>query len=155
MIEEDIYSNLAVVPIQIDGEIWHSAEQYYQAAKFTDAAIIDKIKACENPYLCAALGQTRRYPLRADWEQVKAAVMERAIRARFEQHPAMAERLKRSTGRLYDHTAVDDYWGIGADGRGGNVTGRILMRIREELNAEQPAGSISANAAASSTEPVA
>jgi ribA/ribD-fused uncharacterized protein len=143
MIEVDIYSNLAVIPIRIDGETWHSAEQYYQAAKFTDVAIIDKIKACENPYLCAALGQTRRYPLRADWEQVKAAVMERAIRARFEQHPAMAERLRRSSGRLYDHTAADDYWGIGADGRGGNVTGRILMRIREELNAALPSESVS------------
>ncbi|MGE9291998.1 MAG: NADAR family protein [Puniceicoccales bacterium] len=134
MIEQDIYSNLSVIPIEIDGYQWHSAEQYYQAEKFTDAAIIDRIKACENPYLCAALGQTRNYPLRADWEQVKVAAMERAIRARFEQHPEIAERLKSSTGRLYDHMAADDFWGIGADGRGENTTGNILMRIRDELN---------------------
>ena len=49
MIEEDIYSNLAVIPFTLDEITWHSAEQYFQAAKFTDNEIIDKIKACSNP----------------------------------------------------------------------------------------------------------
>ncbi len=56
--------------------------------------------------------------------------MERAIRARFDQHPDLAEILKRSKGTLYDHSAADSLWGIGS-----NVTGKILMKIREELQA--------------------
>ncbi len=135
MIEEDMYSNLAVIPFELDGWVWNSAEQYFQAAKFTDEEIVTAIKNETNPYRTAALGQTRKFKLRADWESVKTKVMERAIRARFAQHPALAARLKKSQGQLYDHTAMDDFWGIGFDGRGRNTTGEILMQIREELQA--------------------
>ena len=134
IIEQDPYSNLALIPFQLDGQTWNSAEQYYQAAKFTDAEIIEKIRTCKTPHRCAALGQTRQYKLREDWDQVKVSVMERAIRARFDQHPELAKRLRRSSGELYDHTAADDFWGCGE-----NMTGRILMRIREELRATAPA----------------
>jgi ribA/ribD-fused uncharacterized protein len=94
MIEEDIYSNLAVIPFTIDSFTWHSAEQFYQASKFTDQSIIMTIKDCPNPFRCAAIGQTRKFKIRDDWEDIKVSVMERAIRARFNQHPDLAEILK-------------------------------------------------------------
>ena len=128
MIEEDIYSNLATIPITIDSFTWHSAEQFFQASKFTDEAIITKIKECSNPFLCATMGQTREFKIRDDWEKIKVSVMEQAIRARFDQHPDLADILKRSKGTLYDHSAEDSFWGIGS-----NVTGKILMKIRDEL----------------------
>ena len=56
MIEADIYSNPALISIEHEGVTWHSAEQYYQAAKFTDEEIVDKIRRRRNPHLCAALG---------------------------------------------------------------------------------------------------
>lgn len=130
MIEEDIYSNLAVIPITLDSFTWHSAEQFYQASKFTDEKIIIKIKECPNPFRCAAIGQTREFKIRDDWEDIKVSVMERAIRARFDQQPDLADILKRSKGTLYDHSAEDNFWGIGS-----NVTGKILMKIRDELQA--------------------
>lgn len=133
MIEEDIYSNLAAIPFTIDAFTWHSAEQFYQASKFTDESIIMEIKNCPNPFRCAAIGQTRKFKIRGDWEDIKVSIMERAICARFQQHPDMAEMLKRSKGTLYDHTAVDSFWGIGPDGRGANMTGQILMKIRDTL----------------------
>lgn len=131
MIEEDLYSNLAAIPITLDSFTWHSAEQFYQASKFTDEAIIKKIKACQNPFRCAAIGQTREFKIRDDWEEIKIDVMARAIRARFDQHPELAEILKRSKGTLYDHSAADSFWGIGS-----NVTGKLLMKIRDDLQSE-------------------
>jgi len=133
MAGEDPYSNLSMIPFELDGWVWNSAEQYYQAAKFSDPGIISDIRTSGNPYRCAALGQTRRFPIRAEWESVKVSVMERAIRARFEQHPELCDRLKLSRGKLYDHTAEDSFWGIGTDGLGLNMTGHILMKIRSEL----------------------
>ncbi len=59
-----------------------------------------KIKECPNPFRCAALGQTRKFKIRDDWEDIKVSVMERAIRARFYQHHDLAEILKRSKGTL-------------------------------------------------------
>ena len=63
--DEDIYSNLALIPFTLAGFTWHSAEQYFQAAKFTDAAIIQRIQECQNPFRCASLGQTRRFKIRS------------------------------------------------------------------------------------------
>lgn len=133
MIEEDLYSNLAVIPFTMDAYTWNSAEQFYQASKFTDELIILKIKNCSNPFLCAAIGQTRKFKIRDDWDEIKVSIMERAIRARFDQHPDLAEILKRSKGTLYDISAADSFWGVGHDGQGSNVTGQILMKIRDEL----------------------
>lgn len=135
MTEEDIFSNLAFIPFNLDGFTWHSAEQFFQAAKFTDDEIIQKIKACDSPFRCAAIGQTRRFRIRDDWEVIKVSVMGQAIRARFSQHPRLADALRRSKGKIYDHSAADSFWGIGVDGRGANVTGEILMKIRDELQA--------------------
>ena len=134
MIEQDIYSNLALIPVTIDSFTWHSAEQFYQASKFTDEVIITRIKGCSNPFQCAAIGQTREFKIKDDWEEIKVSVMERAIQARFDQHPDLAEILKRSKGILYDHSAVDSFWGIGyGDGQSRNITGKILMKIRDDL----------------------
>lgn len=44
--DEDIYSNLALIPFTLAGFTWYSAEQYFQAAKFTDAEIIQRIQEC-------------------------------------------------------------------------------------------------------------
>lgn len=135
MVEEDLYSNLAVIPFTLDAFTWHSAEQFYQASKFTDELIIQKIKACSSPFRCAALGQTRKFKIRDDWEEIKVSIMARAIRARFDQHPELAEILRQSKGTLYDLSAADSFWGIGYDGQGANVTGKILMKLRDELQA--------------------
>ncbi|HZT80218.1 MAG TPA: hypothetical protein VFA26_08350 [Gemmataceae bacterium] len=40
-----------------------------------------------------------------------------------------------SQSRLVEHTAYDDCWGGGGDGRGKNKLGRILTSVREELRA--------------------
>lgn len=136
MIEEDFYSNLAVIPFSLAGFTWHSAEQFFQAAKFTDDEIIQKIKSCNSPFRCVAIGQTRRFIIRDDWENIKVSVMEQAIRARFEQHHELAIALKHTRRKLYDHSAADSFWGIGVDGHGVNMTGEILMKIRDELQSE-------------------
>ena len=100
--------------------------------------IIEKIKACESPFRCAAIGQTRRFKIRDDWENIKVSVMEQAIRARFDQHLELAKALKFTKRKLYDHSAADNFWGIGVDGHGTNMTGEILMKIRRELqNADE------------------
>lgn len=52
------------------------------ASKFTEESII--MKNCSNPFRCAAIGQSREFKIRDDWEDIKVSVMERAIRARFD-----------------------------------------------------------------------
>ena len=65
---------------------------------------------------------------------VKEVVMLEGLRAKFGQHPDLAERLLRSGDRLLvEHTRNDSYWGDGGDGSGKNRLGHLLMQVRAEI----------------------
>ncbi|HKY05293.1 MAG TPA: NADAR family protein, partial [Blastocatellia bacterium] len=65
---------------------------------------------------------------------VKDEIMLKAVRAKFTQHKELAEILLDTRGALIvEHTGNDSYWGDGGHGRGKNMLGQILMRVREEL----------------------
>ncbi|MET0688753.1 MAG: NADAR family protein [Methyloceanibacter sp.] len=111
----------------------------YQAQKFTDAALQEKIRTAKKPVIAKKLPQKHRNKTRADWAEAKDAVMERAVRCKLEQHPSLRELLL-STGDedLAEAAPSDYYWGVGADGTGQNRLGLLLMRIRSELRGEAP-----------------
>ena len=72
--------------------------------------------------------------MRVDWEDVKAGVMEKALRAKFTSYPDLKEHLMST----YPHPLVqmkpsDGYWGSGRAGEGLNMLGILLMKIRQEL----------------------
>lgn len=130
----DLLSNMADCPIVIDGVAWPTSEHYYQAMKFADPALRERIRAATSPYLAAAIGNDRRNPLRPGWDGERVQVMETAMRAKFTQDAAArAALLATGDERLVDHTAGDAFWGDGGDGRGANMLGAILMRLRSEL----------------------
>lgn len=135
----DVFSNMAPYAIVIDGVRWPTSEHYYQAMKFTDASIREKIRRVQNPFVAAAVGNDRGCPIRPDWEAVRVATMLRAMTAKFAQHADIRAMLM-ATGnrRLVDHTAADDFWGEGIDGKGRNMVGRLLMKIRDELAETDP-----------------
>lgn len=119
MIEEDFYSNLAVIPFSLAGFTWHSAE--YSSSKLQNLPMM-KLSRKSNPVTVLSavqqLDKTGRFIIRDDWENIKVSVMEQAIRARFEQHHELAIALKHTRRKLYDHSAADSFWGIGVDGHG-------------------------------------
>ena len=62
-----------------------------------------------------------------------------ALKAKFSQHQDLKEQLL-STGdaMLVEHTTNDKYWGDGGDEGtdqiGKNILGKLLVRVRNELN---------------------
>jgi hypothetical protein len=51
-----------------------------------------------------------------------------------QQRPVLRQRLLDTGNRqLVEHTKHDSYWGDGGDGTGQNHLGKILMRVRQEL----------------------
>ena len=127
-------SNFAAFPIMIDGVLWPTSEHYFQAQKFKDRALQAKIRRAKTPMIAARMGRDRSKPLRRDWESAKVEVMMTALRAKFSQHEDLRALLL-STGdaRLVEHTDNDAYWGDGGDGKGKNMLGKLLMRLRDEL----------------------
>ena len=128
------FSNFAAYPIKLDGKRWPTSEHYFQAHKFLDAAVRERLRRTASPMEAARLGRSRKLRLRPDWEAVKVSIMQKAVQAKFAQHAALAALLiGTEDARLIEHTPDDAFWGDGGDGSGRNMLGEILMRVRDEL----------------------
>jgi len=138
-------SNFSRHAVFIGGRIWPTVEHFYQAQKFAGTPHQEAIRRCQTPMLAkmraTALAEEYR---RQDWPAVKKVVMLEGLRAKFGQHPDLAELLLRSGDRLLvEHTRNDTYWGDGGNGTGQNRLGHLLMQVRAEVRrtAEDEQGS--------------
>jgi ribA/ribD-fused uncharacterized protein len=128
------FSNFAPFWIDLDAARWPTVEHYYQAQKFADDELRQKIRQAAKPIIAKSLADTYRAAIRPDWDAVKDEVMYRAVKRKFELHPELREMLL-ATGQedIAETAPTDYYWGVGRDGTGQNRLGRIIARIRAEL----------------------
>ncbi len=136
------FSNFAPFPIDLDGRRWPTTEHFYQALKFTDAALQKAIRDMPNPAAAKNYADKHKAAIRPDWDAVKDDVMLRAVRRKFELHAELRDLLL-ATGdeELIESAPTDYYWGEGRDGTGQNRLGQIIQRVRAELRAgTMPAG---------------
>ena len=92
------------------------------------------MRLAPTPMAAANVGRDRSLPLRADWDQVKDDVMRRAVLQKFTAHPDIrAILLGTGDETLIEKTTYDYYWGVGTEGTGKNMLGKILMEVRETL----------------------
>jgi len=128
------FSNFAAFPVRLANKMWPTTEHYFQAMKFENAAEREEIRKASSPMLAARMGRDRKRKLRRDWESVKVSIMREAVLAKFTQHENLKQ-LILSTGDadIIEHTANDDFWGDGGNGRGKNWLGRILVEVRDKL----------------------
>ncbi len=126
-------SNFAPPGIEVDGVYWDTIEHYFQAQKFGDLALRERIRRAATPKDARELGQSRRYPLRADWDSVREEVMLFALRLKFNVPSARALLLSTGERELIESSPYDHYWACGKDGTGLNRLGRLLMQVRSEI----------------------
>lgn len=128
------FSNFAPYPFELKGKVWPTSEHYFQAQKFPGTDYEEVIRLEKSPMIAARLGRSRKYPLRPGWDELKDEVMREAIRAKFDQHPALrAKLLATGDAELVEHTVNDRYWADGGDGRGRNRLGELLMELRAQV----------------------
>ncbi|MEZ5873503.1 MAG: NADAR family protein [Hyphomicrobiales bacterium] len=131
------FSNFANFPIEIDGTAWPTSEHYYQAHKFEDPDLRDRARQMPNAAAVKRFASKHKARIRPDWDSIKDAVMERALRAKFTQHDSLRELLTGSGDeKIEEDSQKDYYWGTGADGTGQNKLGEMLMRLRTELRSD-------------------
>lgn len=128
------FSNFSRHGVELDGYWWKTTEHYFQAQKFLDVAMQEKIRNAPDPKTAANLGRSRTLPLRGDWEVIKDAVMRKAVLKKFQTHAELRAMLL-ATGDedLVENAPGDYYWGCGADGSGKNMLGKILQEVRQQL----------------------
>ena len=129
------FTNFYPHRVYIDDHIWPTTEHYFQAQKFVGTPYYDHIRKLPFPREAFSVSRdpvASRW-IRGDWIAVKDNVMLKALRVKFED--PVLKKLLLSTGnkRLVEHTANDSYWGDGGDGRGLNMLGKLLMKVRNEI----------------------
>lgn len=132
--ENGFLSNFYPSPIELDGRLWPTVEHYYQAAKTFDHAYAEKVRLAPNPDEAKRLGNAPECVLRPDWGSFKVEAMWKALEAKFTQHADLGGRLLETGGAvLMEDSKKDYYWGVGADGTGKSMLGRLLMELRSKL----------------------
>ena len=132
------FSNFALFPIVVDGLVWPSSEHYYQAQKFLDHDLQEKVRAAASPYLAAQIGRDPSLPMRDDWDDVKDGFMSIAIHAKFNQYQVLRDLLlSTNKSHIYEHTKNDCYWADCLDRSGLNKLGEQIMAMRNELSSHE------------------
>lgn len=117
---------------------WDTCEHAYQAQKCVNPIEYEAIHGAIKANDARLMGQ--KVQMREHWNDIhKDRVMEECVRAKFLQHKDLRDQLM-ATGEeelIEDTTTSNDmYWGCGTNGLGKNMLGKILMKIRKELQGE-------------------
>ena len=71
-----------------------------------------------------------------DWEENKVEYMYKVLEYKFRQHTELYEYLVNTGLRPIVKMSRDSFWGVGDDGRGKNVHGKLLTRLRDKFLSE-------------------
>ncbi len=128
-------SNFYSAVIHYGGLRYPSVEHAYQASKSLDIVIRRRISVESSPVRARYLG--RLLARRADWEQIKLTVMTELVFMKFSDYDLRLKLLKTSSHELVEINVWGDvFWGV-CNGVGDNHLGKILMSVRERLEADQ------------------
>jgi ribA/ribD-fused uncharacterized protein len=126
-------SNFAPVSIVFDGVEYPSTEHAYQSAKTTDKDIRLIISQTQKAGEVKKLGRTIN--IRDDWDSIKYETMKKLLWQKFNKDPYKSKLMATGEQEIIEgNWWGDTYWGV-CKGVGDNNLGKLIMKIRECLNA--------------------
>ena len=132
--KNEIFSNFYPFETTLDGVEYPTIENAYQAAQTGDLEQRQQFETC-SPGKAKRLG--KRLTPRDDWDKVKLQIMYDLCRQKLTAEGFREPLLATGAAQLVElNDWGDTYWGV-CHGVGKNHLGRVLMRIREELGAQQ------------------
>lgn len=137
--EREFYplSNFSSFELEWRGFRFATSEHAYHWFKFSgdlpiQEVILSTISA-HDAFRLAQKYKSRRHP---DWDQVKIDVMRDILKAKVEQHEYVRRKLLETGEReLVEDSWRDDFWGIGPNGDGKNMLGKLWMEVRSAIRA--------------------
>jgi predicted NAD-dependent protein-ADP-ribosyltransferase YbiA (DUF1768 family) len=122
-------------PITVDSNRYPTVVHAYWALAAADPAAAEQIRTADRPYDAEKLAE--QAAIRPDWPTIRTAVMARLLRAKFTQHPQLAETLLATGDGRIEYTSFGSgYWNT-YRGQGRNWMGRLLELIRSEISAQR------------------
>ncbi len=140
-----LFSNFYNCNIIIDDKKYTTVEHYFQAMKSTNVHDHEKVRVQRTPFDAKRMGRT--ISLRKDWEDIKIDIMYKALKTKFSYPIFKTKLLNTNNDELIEASPYDSFWGAGKDERyineykkyeGQNMTGKLLMKLREEFRKEGP-----------------
>jgi len=133
--EHGFLSNLYKKPIIFENREFSCGEYAYQFGKYRDEDTKEWAMQCPKPHLLAILSHNLLgWDIVPHWKDIKVPRMKAVLKVKF-QDPELREKLL-ATGdsRLVENSKIDSFWGKGKSGKGKNMLGKLLMKVREEIN---------------------
>ncbi len=153
------FSNYYESPVIIKGLTYPSVEHYYQASKFNDEWYKNIIIKSSTPNKARVLAnqetgggykwrtdlnevikesKEKGVKMRKDWDEMKLWFMMLGVLNKFKNNEKLkALLLSTENKKIIEDSPRDNYWGIGKDGKGENMLGRVLMCVRKLLSATE------------------
>lgn len=132
--------NFSAFSIVYQDTLWPTVEHAYQAAKFDDITIIERIQKAGSPSEAKDIAHEGDViPLiRLHWEDEKIDVMRNLLRQKVIQHPKVRKKLL-ETGEvmIVENSPTDSFWGCGLDKKGENWLGKLWVEIRSEIQGDK------------------
>ena len=129
------FSNFYPAQMLAGGKLWPTVEHLYQAQKFLDPALREKIRLLPSPMAAAIEGRNRANPARPDWMEARDPKMLSCLRLKYAQHPPIKALLLATGERcIAELSYKDNYWGTRPDMSGVNRLGQLHMFLRHEFN---------------------
>ena len=126
-------SNFYPATVRFEGEDYPTSEHAYQAAKTLDPRQRAKIRLKDTPGKAKRAG--RGVTVRSGWNGVREAIMLTILRDKFSREPLRTMLADTGdSGLVEGNDWSDTFWGVSSrTGRGKNVLGILLMRVRAEI----------------------
>ena len=146
------FSNFFPKSVVYAGVNYKTAEHAFQAQKFNyatqDPSLNLKIQSVYNqiiqaytPKEASIIAKNNLGLIRNDWHQTQSSgfskkeeIMLQVVKDKFTRHPNLRTKLLQTgTIRIVEDSPDDSFWGRGRDYKGENKLGRILMKIRSDM----------------------
>ncbi len=146
------FSQWYVVPFQIDGITYPTAEHYMMAGKarlFDDQTVLKQILSANEPDMVKRLGRKVKNYDESAWVEHRFQIVVEGNYAKFSQNPKLAQFLLGTADKvIVEASPLDKIWGIGLAQdhpdsnaphlwQGLNLLGFALMEVRSKLIAER------------------
>ena len=128
------YSNHGFI---VENTYYKTAEHFYQANKFDDPKIREKVINADTPKEASNIGRDRNNIRRKDFKDIKLDVMQEGLYQKFKQNKDIRSKLIETRNEpIREMTTKESYWGIGPNLDGENHIGNILMNVRNRVKCE-------------------
>ncbi|MFD0685819.1 NADAR family protein [Actinomadura fibrosa] len=121
-------------PIRVGTTVYPSVTHAYWALSTADAGVRESIRLASRPSDARKLAEGAERV--EGWAGARTAVMAGLLRAKFAQHPELADILLGTRDAPFAYTGMESEHWVTAGEKGRNWVGRLLELIRSEIRAE-------------------